>query len=405
MVRVCSCVLVFVSVRVCLIFPNRSKPLTIRPKPMPPQPHPMNITSTKLRHEKLDRIKKWGDPAFELQQNGYSDMLVPWGRVSSRQERGRTSVTMTSPSYKGGLKVVPSSLGVAVSSLGSRLSLGLRVLSEEGVTSSERGGVSGEPSCCPLGVAVSNDSVGVGGGVLVSGWVVMGSDTGTGTGSVGVWGMLGIDGRLRGVEFCIRDSLRPKLELLCTRDEVFSTRRHCMMLVSLPPVETRWASLCMKLTFVTWLLWALYLWLGACDWIVNKKVRNFKTWVITIYWYFKYIILNKKIMTAKMTWGDWPWVGSRGIGKDALCRSHQPERSPSCCGIVSKHWYLSHLSPPAKHLLHSKHQNTLMYCTTMSENTPHWNILLYLFSNSHGSMSGFQSQTYWSLSMVTGPNY
>lgn len=134
---------------------------------------------------------------------------------------------------------MPSSLGVAVSSLGSRLSFGLMVLSEEGVISSERGGVSGEPSCCPLGVAVSNDSVGVRGGVLVSGWVLMGSDMGTGTGSVGVWGLLGIDGRLRGVELCIRESLRPKLESLCTRDEVFSTRRHCMMLVSLPPVEIR----------------------------------------------------------------------------------------------------------------------------------------------------------------------
>lgn len=134
---------------------------------------------------------------------------------------------------------MPSSLGVAVSSLGSRLSLGLRVLSEVGVASSEGGGVSGEPSCCPLGVAVSNGSVGVGGGVLVSGWALMGSDVGTGTGSVGVWGTLGIDGRLRGVELCISDSVRPKLESLCTREEVFSTRRHCMMLVSLPPVETR----------------------------------------------------------------------------------------------------------------------------------------------------------------------
>lgn len=159
-------------------------------------------------------------------------MLVPWaGRWAGK--RG----PMTSPSYKGGLKGVPSSLGVAVSSLGSRLSLGLRVLSEEGVTSSERGGVSGEPSCCPLAVAASKDSVGV--GVLPSGWAQMARDTGTGTGSVGVWGTLGIDGKLRGVELCVRESLRPKLESLCARDEVFSTRRHCMMLVSLPPVEIR----------------------------------------------------------------------------------------------------------------------------------------------------------------------
>lgn len=134
---------------------------------------------------------------------------------------------------------MPSSLGVAVSSLGSRLSLGLRVLSDGDVASSEGGGVSGEPSCCPLGVTVCRGSGGVGGGVLVSGWVLRGSEAGTGKGSVGVWGTLGNDGRVRGVELCSRESLRPKLESLCTKDEVFSTRRHCMMLMSLPPVEIR----------------------------------------------------------------------------------------------------------------------------------------------------------------------
>lgn len=134
---------------------------------------------------------------------------------------------------------MPSSLGVAVSSLGSRLSLGLRVLSDRGVASSEGGGVSANPSCCPLGVAVCRGSGGVGGGVLASGWVMMGSEAGTGTGSVGVWGTLGTDARMRGVELCSRESPRPKLESLCTKEEVFSTRRHCMMLVSLPPVEIR----------------------------------------------------------------------------------------------------------------------------------------------------------------------
>lgn len=136
---------------------------------------------------------------------------------------------------------MPSSLGVAVSSLGSRLSFGLRVLSEGGVASSEGGGVSGEPSCCPLGVALCRGSGGVGGGVLESGWVLMASETGTaiGTGSVGVLGMLGTDGSPRGVELFRKESPKPRLESLCTNEEVFSTRRHCMMLMSLPPVETR----------------------------------------------------------------------------------------------------------------------------------------------------------------------
>lgn len=124
------------------------------------------------------------------------------------------------------MKGVPSSLGVAVSSLGSRLSFGLTVLSEVGVGSSAEGGVSWF-SCCPLGVA-SSDSAGVGGGVLVSGSIlVMGREVGTA--ATGAW--------TRVLEFC-KGSLMPM-------------QRHCMMLVSLPPVDTRCLSLCMKLTLVT----------------------------------------------------------------------------------------------------------------------------------------------------------
>lgn len=124
------------------------------------------------------------------------------------------------------MKGVPSSLGVAVSSLGSRLSFGLTVLSEVGVGSSGGGGVS-RPSCCPLGVAFK-DSVGVGDGVLVSGSIrVIGREVGTA--DTGAW--------TRVLELC-RGSLMPR-------------QRHCMMLVSLPPVDTRCLSLCKKLTLVT----------------------------------------------------------------------------------------------------------------------------------------------------------
>lgn len=124
------------------------------------------------------------------------------------------------------MKGVPSSLGVAVSSLGSRLSFGLTVLSEVG-TGSSRGDEVSWSSCCPLGVA-SSGSVGVGGGVLVSGSIlVMGKEVGTAV--TGGW--------TRVLELC-RGSLMPR-------------QRHCMMLVSLPPVDTRCLSLCMKLTLVT----------------------------------------------------------------------------------------------------------------------------------------------------------
>lgn len=121
---------------------------------------------------------------------------------------------------------MPSSLGVAVSSLGSRLSFGLTVLSEEGVASSGGGEVS-RSSCCPLGVA-SRDSVGVGGGVLASGSILV-IDREVGTAATGAW--------TRVLELC-SGSLMPK-------------QRHCMMLVSLPPVDTRCLSLCKKVTLVT----------------------------------------------------------------------------------------------------------------------------------------------------------
>lgn len=124
------------------------------------------------------------------------------------------------------MKGAPSSLGVAVSSLGSRLSFGLTVLSEVGVGSSGGGRVSWS-SCCPLGVP-SRGSVGVGGGVLVSGSILV-IDKEVGTTATGAWTLV--------LELC-RGSLMP-------------TQRHCMMLVSLPPVDTRCLSLCMKLTLVT----------------------------------------------------------------------------------------------------------------------------------------------------------
>lgn len=181
---------------------------------------------------------------------------------------------------------IPSSLGVAVSSLGSRLSLGLSVLSEGGGVdsewggvSSEGGGVSGEPSCIPLAVrAWTGSSVGVGGGVLVLQGA--GVEAGAGlrvraswTGSVGVGGIARMESTLLGVELCSSPSPREREESLGTNEGVFSTRRHCMMLVSLPPVEMRWLSLCRKLTLVTWLLWALYLWLGAWVWGLERREK------------------------------------------------------------------------------------------------------------------------------------
>ncbi len=114
---------------------------------------------------------------------------------------------------------------MAVSSLGSRLSFRLTVLSEGGGVASDRGGVnsetgavnsvgggvSGEGSCVPLAVGGGAGSC-VGTGVTRGGGVNVGSTR---------WG----------VELDKRPSVR--------ESEDFSTKRHCMMLVSFPPVEIR----------------------------------------------------------------------------------------------------------------------------------------------------------------------
>lgn len=127
--------------------------------------------------------------------------------------------------YEGGVRGgSPSSLGVAVSSLGSRLSFRLTVLSEGGGVDSERGGVnsemggtssagggvSGEGSWVPLAVREGT----------VSCMVAATTGGGVKAGSVG-WG----------AELERRPSVR--------ESEDFSTKRHCMMLVSFPPVEIR----------------------------------------------------------------------------------------------------------------------------------------------------------------------
>lgn len=106
----------------------------------------------------------------------------------------------------------PSSLGVAVSSLGSRLSFRLTVLSDGGGVKSVEGGVSGEGSSwVPLvisgGVACCMGVVAIKGGVLKTGSACCGAELET------------------------RPSVRE------TGD--FSTKRHCMMLMSFPPVEIR----------------------------------------------------------------------------------------------------------------------------------------------------------------------
>lgn len=155
------------------------------------------------------------------------------------------TLTNTRCIYDGGVRGgSPSSLGVAVSSLGSRLSFRLTVLSEGGGVDSEHGevnsaggGVSREgPSWVPLVVA--------GGAGSCAGMAA--------AQEAGVKRSSACDGAELERRLSVRDS------------EVFSTKRHCMMLMSFPPVEIRWLSLYRKLTLVTWLLWALYLWLGAC---------------------------------------------------------------------------------------------------------------------------------------------
>lgn len=119
----------------------------------------------------------------------------------------------------------PSSLGVAVSSLGSRLSFRLTVLSEGGGVDSEWGGVNSE-----MGGANS-----VGGGVSGEGsWVPLAVGRGSGSWvGVAAAGRAGVkaESTLWGAELARRPSLRDS--------EDFSTKRHCMMLVSFPPVEIR----------------------------------------------------------------------------------------------------------------------------------------------------------------------
>jgi len=124
-----------------------------------------------------------------------------------------------------------------VSSLGSRLSFRLTVLSEGGGVNSEQDGVSS------VGGGVSS----MGGRASRKGsWVPLevrggfGSWMGVIAGGVGV---LSTGFALRGVELEIRQSV--------SNSEDFSTKRHCMMLMSLPPVEIRWLSLNRKLTLVT----------------------------------------------------------------------------------------------------------------------------------------------------------
>lgn len=128
--------------------------------------------------------------------------------------------------YDGGVRGGnPSSLGVAVSSLGSRLSFRLTVLSEGGGVDSEWGGVNSDK-----GGATS-----MGGGVSGKGsWVPL---------AVGRVGSRVVDvvpargggaktaSTRRGAEFARSPSVR--------HGKDFSTKRHCMMLVSFPPVEIR----------------------------------------------------------------------------------------------------------------------------------------------------------------------
>lgn len=119
----------------------------------------------------------------------------------------------------------PSSLGVAVSSLGSKLSFRLTVLSDRGGVDSEGGGVNSEVGgTSSSGGGVSEESswvpLAVGGGMGF--WVSM-----AGMGSGGVT----MGSTLRGVELERGPSLREWEDL--------STKRHCIMLVSFPPVDIR----------------------------------------------------------------------------------------------------------------------------------------------------------------------
>ena len=128
--------------------------------------------------------------------------------------------------YEGGVRGgSPSSLGVAVSSLGSRLSFRLTVLSEGGGVDSERGGVNSETGGAnSVGGGLSGEGswvpLAVGGGAGPCVGVALSTEGGVNTGSA-LWGAE-LDRRLS-----VRES------------EAFSTKRHCMMLVSFPPVEIR----------------------------------------------------------------------------------------------------------------------------------------------------------------------
>lgn len=115
---------------------------------------------------------------------------------------------------------------MAVSSLGSRLSFRLTVVSEGGGVDSETGGVNSEAggdNCVGGGVSGEGSSRVP---LVVEGGV--GSCTGAGVATEGEEKM----GSARwGAELERRLSVR--------ESEDFSTKRHCMMLVSFPPVEIR----------------------------------------------------------------------------------------------------------------------------------------------------------------------
>lgn len=131
------------------------------------------------------------------------------------------TLTLTGGIYEGGVRGgSPSSLGVAVSSLGSRLSFRLAVLSEGGGVDSVSGDAAS--SWVPL---------------VVAGGAASCADAAAREGGGGRGSACGGDELERWLS--VRDS------------EVFSTKRHCMMLMSFPPVEIRWLSLCKKLTLVT----------------------------------------------------------------------------------------------------------------------------------------------------------
>lgn len=119
-----------------------------------------------------------------------------------------------------------------MSSLGSRLSFRLTVLSEAGGVDSQPGGVNS-----------------VGGGVSGEGpsWVPLVVAGGAGS-CAGVAAAARQGGVKRG-SAC--DEPEVERRLLVRDSEVFSTKRHCMMLMSFPPVEIRWLSLYRKLTLVT----------------------------------------------------------------------------------------------------------------------------------------------------------